>query len=238
MTPYIELYHKKFSRAGSSPTDRLEKGRERNFEKFKEQSPHYVTYTYQDKKYDGVLEPREQDETKTMVDLLCAVDVIMDIGSILFIAEQYYMVWFFDERQKSGYNRYCLLKMTEYVTWINNDNLEEIYSSYAYCFDQENNMLKNEIKSRSRSATLYMENLKLAFMILPFNKNINIESYLTINYEGKERSFRITGYDFLSTKGVMYVSMDPTLKRDLSPAPEYTPDKNKDDFFWAGEIEV
>lgn len=238
MTPYIELYHKKFSRAGNSPADRLEKGRERNFEKFKEQSPHYVTYTYQDKKYDGVLEPREQDETKTMVDLLCAVDVIMDIGSILFIAEQYYMVWFFDERQKSGYNRYCLLKMTEYVTWINNDDPEEVYSSYAYCFDQENNMLKNEIKSRSRSATLYMENLKLAFMILPFNKNINIESYLTINYEGKGRSFRITGYDFLSTKGVMYVSMDPTLKRDLSPVPEYTPDKNKDDFFWAGEIEV
>lgn len=238
MTSYQELYQKRLTQQGSNPSERLNKGREKNFERFKTQSPHYVTYKYKDRKCDGVLEPRQQDESKTMVDLLCSVDIILEIGAILYIAEQYYMVWFFDERQKSGYNRYCLLKMTDYVTWINNDNIDNEFSSYAYCFDQQNNMLKNEIKSRSRSATLYMENLKLAFMIMPFNENIENESYLTIKYRGKERSFRITGYDFLSTKGVMYVSMDPTLKRDLTPSPEYTPDKNKEDFFWNGMIEV
>ena len=238
MTPYQELYQKRLMQQGSNPSERLNKGREENFERFKIQSPHYVTYSYKEEEYDGVLEPRQQDETKTMVDLLCSVNVILDIGAILYIAEQYYMVWFFDERQKSGYNRYCLLKMTDNITWINNDNPEKEYSSYAYCFDQENNMLKNEIKSRTRSATLYMENLKLAFIIMPFNENMDIESYLSIKYKGKERSFRVTGYDFLSTKGVMYVSMDPTIKRDLTPAPKYTPDKDIEDFFWVGELEV
>ena len=95
-------------------------------------------------------------------------------------------------------------------------------------------MLKNELKSRSRSATLYLENLKLDFMVMPSTPSIKVGSYLTLEVTDIKRSYRVTGFDFLSTPGVLYVSMDPTLERDLTPVREKTPEDNPSDFFWLG----
>jgi hypothetical protein len=47
-------------------------------------------------------------------------------------------------------------------------------------FGQENNMLKDEIRSRSRMDTLYAENLKLNFFVLPLNSKIQKDDYFII----------------------------------------------------------
>jgi hypothetical protein len=99
-------------------------------------------------------------------------------------------------------------------------------------YGQEDNMLKDELRSRSRSDVLYTEALKMSFFVLPTNENIRKDDYLTIG-EGKlKEAYRVTGYDIQSTPGVEYVTVDPVYLRDESPDPVQTEDSNAEDFFW------
>lgn len=231
---YFDIYKKRMNRYGDNATDRLEKGRQQNFEKFLYQSPHYTKFQYKDKEVECVFEPSSQDETKTVMHVLCRVGEKFNPGDIVTICGKRYMFWYWDERQDSGYNRWNVIKLSQYIEWLNEDG--STWSNEAYIFSQQTNMLKNELKSRSRSATLYLENLKLDFMIMPSDKNLEIGSYLVIKINDMSRAERVTGIDFLSTPGVMYVSMDPTIERDLTKTPEKTDEDEDNDFFWLGNL--
>ena len=231
---YFDIYKKRMNRYGDNATDRLEKGRQQNFEKFLYQSPHYTKFQYKEKEVECVFEPSSQDETKTVMHVLCRVGEKFNPGDIVTICGKRYMFWYWDERQDSGYNRWNVIKLSQYIKWLNEDG--STWSNEAYIFSQQTNMLKNELKSRSRSATLYLENLKLDFMIMPSDKNLEIGSYLVIKINDMSRAERVTGIDFLSTPGVMYVSMDPTIERDLTPSPEKKPEDDDNDYFWLGNI--
>lgn len=231
---YFDIYKKRINRYGDNATDRLEKGRQQNFEKFLHQSPHYTKFQYKEKEVECVFEPSSQDETKTVMHVLCRVGEKFNPGDIVTICGKRYMFWYWDERQDSGYNRWNVIKLSQHIEWLNEDG--STWSNEAYIFSQQTNMLKNELKSRSRSATLYLENLKLDFMIMPSDKNLEIGSYLVIKIDDMSRAERVTGIDFLSTPGVMYVSMDPTIERDLTPPPEKKPEDDNNDYFWLGNI--
>ena len=231
---YFDIYKKRMNRYGDNATDRLEKGRQQNFEKFLYQSPHYTKFQYKDKEVECVFEPSSQDETKTVMHVLCRVGEKFNPGDIVTICGKRYMFWYWDERQDSGYNRWNVIKLSQRIEWLNEDG--STWSNEAYIFSQQTNMLKNELKSRSRSATLYLENLKLDFMIMPSDKNLEIGSYLVIKINDMSRAERVTGIDFLSTPGVMYVSMDPTIERDLTSPPEKKPEDDDNDYFWLGNI--
>lgn len=231
---YFDIYKKRMNRYGDNATDRLEKGRQQNFEKFLYQSPHYTKFQYKDKEVECVFEPSSQDETKTVMHVLCRVGEKFNPGDIVTICGKRYMFWYWDERQDSGYNRWNVIKLSQHIEWLNEDG--GTWSNEAYIFSQQTNMLKNELKSRSRSATLYLENLKLDFMIMPSDKNLEIGSYLVIKINDMSRAERVTGIDFLSTPGVMYVSMDPTIERDLTSPPEKKPEDDDNDYFWLGNI--
>lgn len=231
---YFDIYKKRMNRYGDNATDRLEKGRQQNFEKFLYQSPHYTKFQYKEKEVECVFEPSSQDETKTVMHVLCRVGEKFNPGDIVTICGKRYMFWYWDERQDSGYNRWNVIKLSQHIEWLNEDG--STWSNEAYIFSQQTNMLKNELKSRSRSATLYLENLKLDFMIMPSDKNLEIGSYLVIKINDMSRAERVTGIDFLSTPGVMYVSMDPTIERDLTPSPEKKPEDDDNDYFWLGNI--
>lgn len=231
---YFDIYKKRMNRYGDNATDRLEKGRQQNFEKFLYQSPHYTKFQYKEKEVECVFEPSSQDETKTVMHVLCRVGEKFNPGDIVTICGKRYMFWYWDERQDSGYNRWNVIKLSQCIEWLNEDG--STWSNEAYIFSQQTNMLKNELKSRSRSATLYLENLKLDFMIMPSDKNLEIGSYLVIKIDDMSRAERVTGIDFLSTPGVMYVSMDPTIERDLTPPSEKKPEDDDNDYFWLGNI--
>ena len=93
-------------------------------------------------------------------------------------------------------------------------------------------MLKDEIRSRSRMDTIYSENLKLSFFILPKNENINKDDYFIVGEKPFQEYYRVTGFDRFSTDGVEYVSIDPVYEFDLTPTPEKTADDKDEDFFW------
>ena len=232
---YYDVYRARLNRHGTNHAERLNNGREANFERFLYSSPHFVSFEHNGYEVECVFEPSSQSEAKTVMHVLCRVTEEFKVGDICTIAGDRYLFWYEDERKDSGYNRWTVVKISREIEWINEDGSK--HKSEAYIFGQMNNMLKNELKSRSRSDTLYLENLKLEFMIMPIHKEMKINSYISIEVEGLGKHYRVTGFDHISTPGIMYVSMDPTIERDQTPAPEYTEEMDKDDYFWLGMVD-
>ena len=120
--------------------------------------------------------------------------------------------------------------MTHYLTWNNRQGKK--CSTWAYFYGQEDNMLKDELKSRSRSKVLYTENLKLSFFIMPLNENIRKDDYLEVTQGKLTEAYVVTGYDIQSTPGVEFVSVDPQYIRDKSDPPVQDDNDNADNFYW------
>jgi len=103
------------------------------------------------------------------------------------------MVYYLENIKASGYNRYIMLKMTHFIKWQGRDN--EWYTTWAYLYGQEDNMLKDEIRSRSRMDALYAENLKSSFFIAPVNELIKKDCYFIVGEKPLQEYYRVTGYD-------------------------------------------
>ena len=186
-------------------------------------------------KQPGLLERYKQDNTETRAYLLTRVNLNIAPGTILQIPDKDFelkpwMIYWLENIEASGYNRYIVLKMTHNITWKHENG--DTFESLAYFYGQEDNMLKDEIRSRSRMDTIYAENLKLSFMVMPVNENLCKDDYFEIGEGALLEAYRVTGYDRQSTPGVEFVSIDPIYIYDHTPAPTPTPQDNPDDFYW------
>lgn len=232
---YFDIYKKRGNRYGLDYKSRVQNERERLFDLYLLKSLYRVDFQYQDEIIEGSLEKYKQDETRTMQYLLTKVSINIPNGTILMIPdkdlnEQPWMVYYLEDIKASGYNRYIVLKMTHFISWVDKNGVE--HNSWAYMYGQEDNMLKDEIRSRSRMDTIYAENLKLNFFILPVNEFITKNDYLIIGEKPLQEYYVVTGYDRQSTPGVEYVSVDPTYEYDLTPPPERPSGDTSDDYYW------
>lgn len=232
---YFDVYLKRLNRYGIDYQSRIQGQREKVFEDLLLKSIYRVDFEYDRQLVPGLLERYKQDETETLQYLLTRVNMDIPAGTVLMIPDKNkvkkpWMVYWLENIKASGYNRYIMLKMSHFITW--KDRNGEQQTTWAYLYGQENNMLKDEIRSRSRMDTVYAENLKLNFFILPLNENIQKDDYLVIG-EGKlAEAYVVTGYDRHSSEGVEYVSIDPVYLRDETPAPEQSENDEAEDFFW------
>lgn len=237
MSYYDNVYQKRLNRYGYDYQTRVQGQRERFFENLLIKSIYRIDFEYKDEFHPAIFEKYKQNETEVLHYLLTRIDTPIPAGTILWIQEDIrkdelhpWMVYWKEQIPASGYNRHIMLKMTHYVVWNNRDDVE--CASWAYFYGQEDNMLKDELKSRSRSSVLYNENLKTSFFITSTNEDIQKEDYFEMG-EGKLKlGYRVTGFDFVSTPGVEYVTVDPVYLRDHTPIPEQAPEDDPDDFFW------
>ena len=231
MDYYNDIYKKRLNRYGLDYQSRVQGMRERSFELLLEKSIYRIDFDYDGKINPGVFEKYKQDETRTLHYLLTRTNLNIPNGTILMISnkdnqEEPWMIYYLEDIKASGYNRYIMLKM-----WKARDN--KIYSSWAYLYGQENNMLKDELQARSRADARYTENLKTSFFILPINEHIRKDDYFVINENTPlEEAYVVTGYDINSTKGVEYITIDPVYIRDKNPDPIKTETDSNEDFFW------
>ena len=236
MDYYNDIYKKRLNRYGLDYQSRVQGMRERSFELLLEKSIYRIDFDYDGKINPGVFEKYKQDETRTLHYLLTRTNLNIPNGTILMISnkdnqEEPWMIYYLEDIKASGYNRYIMLKLTHYITWKARDN--KFYSSWAYLYGQENNMLKDELQARSRADARYTENLKTSFFILPINEHIRKDDYLVINENTPlEEAYVVTGYDINSTKGVEYITIDPVYIRDKNPDPIKTETDSNEDFFW------
>ena len=232
---FDNVYMKRLNRYGLDFQSRLQGQREAVFEDLLLKSIYRTDFKYNGETVPGLFERYKQDETETLHYLLTRVNMNIPPGTILMIPnkdgiEKPWMVYWLEEIKASGYNRYIMLKMTHYLTWTGRD--KNIYNTWAYMYGQENNMLKDEIRSRSRSKTIYAENLKLSFFVLPKNEHIKKDDYFVIGEGSFKEGYRVTGFDLNSSEGIEYVSVDPIYLKDETPAPDKTEEDNNEDFFW------
>lgn len=217
----------------------------------------------------ATLERGSQSNTETLQYLFTEVDVLIPPGTILEIPKEikksktpipavskeeyeninypegrkyeinHWMIFYPEEIQVSGYNKYIVLKMTHFLEW--EDRTKTKRTSWAYMYGQQDNMLKDEIRSRSRMDTIYAENLKGSFFVMPATPYIRKDDYFVVK-GGKtaeeqrvlEESYRVTGYDIQSTEGVEYVTIDPIYTYDESEIeiPKDVPTEEETDYFW------
>ena len=232
---YEDVYLKRLNRYGVDFQSRMQGQREENFRRQLMKSVYYVEFEYDGETREGELTPMRQNETKTMQYLLTDVHLNIPSGTLLFIPNKDYelqpwLVYYLEDLKASGYNRYIMLKMTHFLTWKDRSGNER--TTWAYFYGQEDNMLKDELKSRSRSNVLYTENLKLSFFIMPVNEFLRKDDYLEVGEGALTEAYVVTGYDIQSTPGVEFVSVDPQYIRDLTPPPEQTEEDEVNDFFW------
>jgi len=235
MSYFEDIYKKRVNRYGLDYQSRIQREREELFDLYLLKTIYRVDFLYEDEEVAGSLEKYKQDETQTLQYLLTKTSINMPNGTILLIPDkdkvkQPWMVYYLENIKASGYNRYILLKMTHYLTWTARDGSTQ--NSWAYMYGQEDNMLKDEIRSRSRMDTIYAENLKMSFFVMPTTEKIRKDDYIVVGEDGLKEQYRVTGYDIQSTLGVEYVTVDPTYEYDLTPAPEQQPGDLDEDFFW------
>lgn len=236
MSYYTDVYLKRLNRYGLDYQTRIQTQRERLFENLLLKSIYRVDFQYEEESIPAIFERYKQDETETLHYLLTRTNINIPNGTILEIPNKDgelkpWLVYYLEHINASGYNRYIMLRMTHYITWRARDGQE--YSSWAYMYGQENNMLKDELRSRSRMTTLYTENLKLSFFVMPLNEHIRKDDYLVIGKNTPlQEAYIVTGYDIQSSEGIEYVSVDPVYIRDESPAPTIQPEDDPNDYFW------
>lgn len=235
MNYFEDVYLKRLNRYGYDYQSRIQAQREKVFEGLLLKSIYRVDFVYEDEMHPGLLERYKQDETETMQYLLTRVSLNMPNGTLLIIPdkdmkEQPWLVYWLESIKSSGYNRYIVLKMTHFITWRDRSNIER--STWCYLYGQEDNMLKDEIRSRSRSDTIYAENLKSSFFVCPTNEFIRKDDYMEIGIDALKEGYRVTGYDIISTPGVEYVTVDPCYLRDNSEPPVQKEEDDPAKFFW------
>ena len=238
---YLNTYKKRLNRYGENYQDRIQTEREKLFSLYLLRSVQRFRCTYNDILRYASLEPYRQDETKILHYLLTPIPEKLEIGDIILATDHLgqttrWLIYYKEDIAASGYNRYIVLKVTHLIE-CNTKGLDENYSTWAYFYGQEDNMLKDELKSRSRSSILYNENLKLSFFICPVNNKIKKEDYFEVRITDKNNitsieSYRVTGYDKISTPGIEFVSVDPVYRYDTSKPPEKTEEDKNEDFYW------
>ena len=235
MSYYDDVYNQRLNRFGNDYQSRIQGEREHNFELYLLKTVYRVDFIYKGRPHPGSLERYKQDDTKTLQYLLTDIKLKIPNGTILEMMnrknqKQVWMVYYLENIKASGYNRYIVLKMTHFLTWTARDGSTQ--TSWAYMYGQEDNMLKDEIRSRSRMDALYAENLKSSFFVMPKNEFVKKDSYFVIGEKPFQEYYRVTGYDIQSSEGVEYVTIDPVYEFDLSDPPEQTSEDNEQDFFW------
>ena len=232
---FEDIYKKRVNRYGLDYQSRIQREREELFDLYLLKTIYRVDFLFEDEVVAGSLEKYKQDETQTLQYLLTKTNINIPNGTILMIPDKDkikkpWLVYYLEDIKASGYNRYIVLKMTHYLTWTARDGSQQ--ESWAYMYGQEDNMLKDEIRSRSRMDAIYAENLKMSFFVMPTTPKIKKDDYLEIGTGELKEQYRVTGYDIQSTPGVEYVTVDPTYEYDLTPAPQQQPGDSEDEFFW------
>jgi hypothetical protein len=222
------IYSKRLNRFGSTYQDRVQGKREASFLNYVGKSIYKVGFYNNNTYIEGVLTRNKQDDTKTLFRLLVPLSNVFSGGSVFNIKNNNWMVMWLEEMTSSGYNAYSVIKLNKAISWTDRDGY--LQNSQSYFFGPMNVQIKDSVRSGSigSSAVVYREALKYNHLVMPKNTNLHKDDYLVIN----DQAYVVTGFDWDSTDGVMYVCLDHTYERDLTAAPTQPAGDTSEDFFW------
>ena len=229
---YIEIYRRRLNRYGLDYQSRVQGQRDRNFDDYLLKSIYRVDFWYNDTFTPATLERYKQDYTETQCYLLTRRELEIPNGTILMVESRDgltkpWMVWWKEEIEASGYNRYVVLKMTHLLTWRDAD--KNVHEQWAYFSGPGTSTISDTAKS-STGEVLYKENNNLHMFITSYNSSISRDVYLEVPYKETITSYVVAETDVNSTPGVEYVTVDPSYIRDKST--EETPKEESAANYW------
>lgn len=233
MSYYHDVYLRRLNRYGLDFQSRYQGQRERNFELYLLRTLFRVDFEYCEEVQPASLERYKQDYSETVMYLLTRWNLDIPNGTILNIINQDgttqpWMIWWKEDIESSGYNKYVVLKMTHELIWTVGGHQ---YKQLGYFRGPGTAKIIDTIKSAT-SKTLYNENDNLHMFITPYHKEIKREIYFTIKEGETDQGFTVTETDINSTPGVEYVSVDPTFLRSTVAPPSQSSTDNAADFYW------
>lgn len=229
---YIDVYKKRLNRFGLDFQSRIQTQRERDFDNYLMKSIYRVDFWYNNKYIPATLERYKQDYTETQCYLLTRRELVIPNGTILEIegreSKQSWMIWWLEQIEASGYNKYVVLKMTHSITWRDIDGTQ--HSTLAYFSGPGTSTISDAIKSSSGEA-IYKENNNLYMFITSYNEAIKRDLYFEHQQGETLQGYVVSEIDIVSTPGVAYVSVDPSYIRDKSESDAQT-SQNSAESFW------
>ena len=230
---YYEIYKKRLNRYGLDYQSRIQGQRDRNFDDYLLKSIYRVDFWYNDIFTPATLERYKQDYTETQCYLLTKRDLEIPNGTILMIESRDgisrpWMVWWKEEIEASGYNKYVVLKMTHLLTW--KDEVGEQHTQWAFFSGPGTSKISDTIKSSSGDA-IYKENNNLHMFITSYDASIVKDMYFSVSYENSTMAYVVMETDIFSSPGVEYVTIDPSY---LRPQQEKENDQTAADFWVTG----
>ena len=227
MSDYYQVYRQRLNRYGLDFQSRIEGSREREFENYLYKTIYRVEFQVGDKRIPGSLERYKQDASETQGYLLTRKEDVLPSGTILEIESRdgrknVWMVWWLEQIESSGYNKYVVLKMTHYL------HCGEV-SQWSFFEGPAAKAVKDAVQLKT---PLFSENDQLHLFITPANDEFVRDYYFTIGEGNKKDAYVVTFVDNYTTPGIAYVSVDPVAVRDESETPIQTPDEEDKDYYW------
>ena len=230
---YEKVYQKRLNRYGLDYQSRIQGQRERDFDGYLYKTIYRVDFEFNGELLPGSLERYKQDYTETQGYLLTKIDVKIPNGTVLMIQSKNdtttpWMVWWLEQIESSGYNKYIVLKMTHFLQWKTPTGIVE---QWAYFSGPGTSAITDTVRSAT-GKPVYSENNNLHLFITPHNEAICRDLYFEIAQGNIVQGYVVTEFDINSTPGVGYISVDPVPKREESEQLSQTESDKKEEFFW------
>lgn len=227
---YYHEYRKRLNRYGLDYQSRIQNQREREFDQYLYKTIYRVDFRFGDDWHPASLEQYKQDHSETQCYLLTKIDLKMPGGTVLEIESRDgrktpYLVWWLENIETSGYNKYVVLKMTHFLEWEKDG---QKFAQWAYLNGPATSAILDAVKIN----TNYRENNNSHTFITTFNPLIQRDVYFEVEHEGIRQGFVVKEFDINSTSGVEYVTVDPVPLRNTAAAPEKKPEDKSEDYFW------
>lgn len=226
---YDDIYLLRQNRYGVNHQARVKAHREKEFVDYLNKTPYRKTFTEGQVTYTVALVPFKQDVTQTIHRLLTKNTDVFYGGYTFTTGGNDWMILYRESDTDKGYLAYFAIKFNISVTWT--DRTGTSRTSKAYVFGPMRTIIQDTIQSGSigSSNPVWREALKNNHLIMPTNHYMNKDDYMVFN----SKAYVVTGFDWDSAPGVMFVTLDETLIRDTTAKPTIAvADKDKPENFW------
>lgn len=240
---YFDIYRKRVNRYGNNLQERIQGKKEHDFEVFMSKSPNQVTAWDDDlteaKAYKAVLQTKEYDQDEVVDYLLVPLDREIPMGTVIYTKDARHKTVTYEDKiysarrwinyaidpyTSTGYNRYTVVELESELSWV----LDGIkYTSFAHATGggsgARDKNINLKFKTQFSEAGVYLPNKRYS-IVMPTNEHLKKNMKVTLGGE----TWKVTGFDKISVKGVSYVTLEETLKdeKEDNPIANYSELKN------------
>lgn len=230
---YYDNYLKRVNRYGNTLQERIQGKREHDFEVFMKKSPNQVDAwndLVEGEPYNAILQTKEYDQDEVVDYLLVPLENEIPMGTIIYTKDtrhkqviyegktysaRRWINYAIDPYTSAGYNRYTVVELESELSWVD-EGIK--YTAFAHATGGGSGARDKNINLKFRmqfsEAGVYLPNKRYS-IVMPTHPNIKKNMKVTLG----EETWRVTGFDNISVKGVSYVTLEETLTDEKEDIP-------------------